>query len=98
MLARLRSIRCSASVPAATKFAYVSLKTSVGLTARSARIEPAPMSNTPAGVVPSSLTTVCTDEVIRADLIIGGVHVGCAALTRAETPAECGLDIDVPAI
>ena len=91
-------MRCSVSLPAATMFAYVSLKTSVGLTARSARIEPAPMSNTPAGVTPSSLTTVCTDEVISADLISAGVQVGCAALTSAETPAECGLDIEVPAI
>src|SRR5689334_11871714 len=93
-----RSIRCSVSEPAATKFAYVSLKTSVGLTARSARIEPAPMSNASAGVTPSSLTTVWTDEVISADLIIGGVQVGWAALTSAETPAACGLDIEVPAI
>ena len=50
------------------------------------------------GVAPSSLTTACTDEVISADLISSGVHVGCAALTSAETPAACGLDIDVPAI
>src|SRR5580765_1258733 len=56
------------------------------------------MSNGPAGVVPSSLTTDCTDDVMRADLISSGVHVGCAALTSAETPAECGLDIEVPAI
>ena len=97
-LAMFRSMRWSVSLPAATKFAYVSLKTRVGLTARSARIEPAPMSNTPAGVVPSSLTTACTDEVMSADLIISGVQVGWAALTSAETPAECGLDIDVPAI
>ncbi len=97
-LAMLRSMRCSVSAPAATKCAYVSLKTSVGLTARSARIEPAPMSNGPAGVTPSSLTTVCTDDVMSADLISSGVHDGCAALTSAETPAECGLDIDVPAI
>src|SRR4051812_43763978 len=97
-LGMFRSTRCIVSEPAATKSAYVSLKTSVGLTARSARIEPAPMSNASAGVVPSSLTTDCTDDVMRADLIIGGVHVGWAALTRAETPAECGLDIDVPAI
>src|SRR6478752_1992187 len=56
------------------------------------------MSNASAGVTPSSLTTVWTDDVISADLIIAGVHVGWAALTSAETPAECGLDIDVPAI
>src|SRR3954449_4731503 len=56
------------------------------------------MSNASAGVTPSSLTTVCTDEVISADLISAGVQVGCAALTSAETPAECGLDIEVPAI
>ena len=49
-------------------------------------------------MTPSSLTTLCTDEVISADLISAGVHVGCAALTSAETPAACGLDIDVPAI
>ena len=91
-------MRCSGSLPAATKSAYVSSKTSVGLTARSARIEPAPMSNASAGVTPSSLTTAWTDEVISADLISAGVQVGCAALTSAETPAACGLDIDVPAI
>ena len=51
-----------------------------------------------AGVTPSSLTTFCTDEVISADLIIAGVQFGCAALTSAETPAACGLDIEVPAI
>src|SRR4051794_628762 len=61
-------------------------------------MEPAPSSNGSAGVTPSSLTTDCSDEVIRADLIISGVHVGWAALTSAETPAECGLDIDVPAM
>ena len=98
MLARLRSMRWSGSLPAATKSAYVSLKTSVGLTARLARIEPAPMSNGVAGVTPSSLTTACTDEVISADLISSGVHDGWAALIKAETPAACGLDIDVPAI
>src|SRR5215475_3122187 len=97
-LGRLRSTRWIVSVPAATKFAYVSLKTSVGLTARSARIEPAPMSNGVAGVVPSSLTTACTDDVIIAEMISGGVHVGCEALIRAATPAACGLDIEVPAI
>ncbi len=56
------------------------------------------MSNASAGVTPSSLTTVCTDEVISADLISAGVQVGCDALTSAETPAACGLDIEVPAI
>ena len=56
------------------------------------------MSNASAGVTPSSLTTLCTDEVISADLISAGVQVGCAALTSAEAPAECGLDIEVPAI
>src|SRR5438094_3148831 len=35
---------------------------------------------------------------MSADLISSGVHVGCAALTSAETPAACGLDIEVPAI
>src|SRR5262245_25119294 len=35
---------------------------------------------------------------MRADLIISGVQSGCAALTSADTPAACGLDIDVPAI
>src|SRR3954468_14632772 len=94
----LRSMRCSGSPAAAAKLSNDASKTSVGFTARSARIEPAPMSNGSAGVAPSSLTTAWTDEVIRADLIIDGVHVGCAALTSAETPAECGLDIEVPAI
>ena len=50
-------MRCSGSVAEATKSSYVSSKTSVGLTARSARIEPAPSSNGSAGVTPSSLTT-----------------------------------------
>src|SRR3954462_15780376 len=56
------------------------------------------MSNGPAAVGPSSLTTLWTDEVMSADLISAGVHFGCAALTSAETPAACGLDIAVPAI
>src|SRR3954464_13045719 len=56
------------------------------------------MSNASAGVTPASLTTVCTDEVISADLIMAGVHAGCDAFTSAETPAACGLDIEVPAI
>ncbi len=56
------------------------------------------MSNGSAGVTPSSLTTACVDDVISADLIMPGVQSGCAALTRADMPAECGLDIDVPAI
>ena len=56
------------------------------------------MSNGVAGVTPSSLTTVWTDEVMSADLISAGVQSGWAALTSAETPAACGLDIDVPAI
>src|SRR5580765_7109268 len=56
------------------------------------------MSNASAGVTPSSLTTVCTDEVISADLTSAGVQFGCDALTSAETPAACGLDIEVPAI
>ncbi len=98
MLGMLRSMRCSGSEPAATKSAYVSLNTSVGLTARSARIEPAPSSKTLAGVTPSSLTTLWTDDVIRADLISSGDQSGWAALTRAETPAACGVAIDVPAI
>ena len=97
-LGMLRSIRCSGSLADATKSSNVSSKTSVGLTARSARIEPAPSSNGSAGVTPSSLTTSWTDEVMSADLISAGVQSGCAAFTSAETPAECGLDIDVPAI
>jgi hypothetical protein len=44
------------------------------------------------------LTTSCTDEVISADFTWPGDQLGCAALTRAETPAETGLDMDVPAI
>src|SRR5712691_4640841 len=35
---------------------------------------------------------------MSADLIIAGVQSGCAALTSAEAPAACGLDIEVPAI
>src|SRR5262245_34773835 len=97
-LGMFRSIRWRTSVPAPTKSAKVSLKTSVGFTARSARMEPAPMSNGVAGVTPSSLTTVWTDDVMRADLISSGVHEGWAAFTRAETPAACGLDIEVPAM
>ena len=56
------------------------------------------MSNASAGVTPSSLTTAWIDEVISADLISAGDQVGCAALTSADAPAECGLDIEVPAI
>src|SRR5712691_11110298 len=98
MLARFRSTLCSGSPLDATKCAYVSLKTSVGLTARSARIDPAPSSNGGAGVTPSALKTACTDDVMSADLSSSGVHDGCADLTSAATPAACGLDIDVPAI
>ncbi len=35
---------------------------------------------------------------MSADLIIAGVQLGCAALTSADAPAECGLDMDVPPI
>ena len=56
------------------------------------------MSNGVAGVMPSSLTTLWTEEVMSADLICSGVHEGWAALTRADTPAACGLDIEVPAM
>src|SRR3954470_21978410 len=66
--------------------------------ARSARIEPAPSSNGVAGVTPSSLTTFVTADVDMAEMIIPGVQVGCAALISADTPAACGLDIEVPAI
>ena len=91
-------MRCSGSAAEATKSAYVSSNTSVGSTARFTRIEPAPSSNGSAGVTPSSFTTLVSAEVISADLIIAGDQSGCAALTSAETPAECGLDIEVPAI
>ena len=79
---------------------YVDLTSNVtvGLIARFARTEPAPRSNGVAGVTPSSFSTFCTDEVINADLIWPGVQLGCAAFSSAATPAECGLDIDVPAI
>src|SRR5215213_4259486 len=33
---------------------------------------------------------------MSADLISAGDHVGCASLSRAATPATCGLAIDVP--
>src|SRR5580765_1505908 len=57
------------------------------------------MSNGSAGVVPSSFTTPSgSADVISADLISAGFQSGCAAFTRIETPAECGLDIEVPAI
>src|SRR3954464_10702959 len=62
------------------------------------RIEPAPASSGSAGVTPSFLTTFVSADVMSADLIIAGDQSGCAALTSAEAPAECGLDIEVPAI
>ena len=98
MLAMFRSIRCSVSAPAATKFAYVSLKTSVGLTARSARIEPAPMSNDARRGDAVFLDDGLHRRSHERRLDLAGVHDGCAAFTSAETPAACGLDIDVPAI
>jgi hypothetical protein len=76
MLGMLRSTRSITSVPAAMKSLYVSLNTSVGFTARAAWMRPAPMSNGSAGVTPSSLVTAWTDDVMRADLISSGVHVG----------------------
>ncbi len=57
---------------------------------------PAPKSNGSAGVVPSSLTTLCRPVVISADLIAAGVQSGCASRSSAATPATCGTDIDVP--
>ena len=97
MLGRSRSTRCSGSVAlAAMSFAETS-NVSVGCTARSARMEPAPRSNTPAAL-PSALTTCCSEEVISADFTCPGVQSGCAARTRAEMPVACGLDIEVPAI
>ena len=90
-------MRWKASPALAVKSAAVSLMVSTGASARSARIDPAPRSNTPAAE-PSGLTTPWSDEVMRADLIWPGVHVGCAAFTRADTPVACGADIEVPAI
>src|SRR3990170_2988714 len=76
-LARLRSIRLNGSPAAAKYCGAVTSKVTVGLTARLARIDPAPRSNGSDGVTPSSLTTPAwTDEVIMADLICPGVQLG----------------------
>ena len=56
------------------------------------------MSNGSAGVVRSSLTTLVSADVIRADLICPGDQVGCVARRRIAAPATCGDDIEVPAI
>jgi hypothetical protein len=70
---------------------------SVGDRARSARMLPAPRSKIPAAL-PSGLVTLCSDDVMSADLTWPGVQSGCAAITSADTPAACGDDIEVPAI
>src|SRR5687767_12141789 len=57
---------------------------------------PPPMSNGSAAVAESSLATSGEPVVISADLIIAGVQSGCACVSKAPTPATCGLDIDVP--
>jgi hypothetical protein len=56
------------------------------------------VSNGSAGVTPSSFRTSVTADVMSADLTWPGVQSGCTAFTSADTPAACGLDIDVPAI
>src|SRR5262245_4250387 len=35
-------------------------------------------------------------DVINADLIIIGDHVGCSCFNKAATPATCGVDMEVP--
>src|SRR6266508_2009419 len=98
MLGMLASIRCSGSAPSAAYCAADASKVRVGLIARFARIDPAPVLNGSAGLTPSGLRTAWIDDVISADLIWPGVQVGWAALTSADTPAPCGEDIDVPAM
>ncbi len=59
---------------------------------------PAPKSNGSAGVLPSSFTTSWRAVVMIADFAAAGLQSGFACLSRANTPATCGLDIDVPEI
>ena len=56
------------------------------------------MSNGSAGVDAVLLDDRLHRRGHQRRLDLGRRPVGCAALTSAETPAECGLDIDVPAI
>ena len=56
------------------------------------------MSNGSAWLTRSLSTTFWYAVVISADLAAAGVQSGWACLSRANTPATCGLDIDVPAI
>ncbi len=59
-------------------------------------ISPAPISNGVAGVLRSSALTFVSAVVMIADFATAALHLGCACLTRAKTPATCGLDIEVP--
>ena len=56
------------------------------------------MANGSAGVTRSLSTTSWRAVVISAERAAAGDHSGCACLSRAKTPAMCGLDIEVPAI
>src|SRR6266511_3697754 len=56
------------------------------------------MSNGDAGVAPSSSTGFVTADVISADLIWPAVQAGWAARSSADTPAEWGAAMDVPAM
>src|SRR5688572_16505929 len=76
MLGRFRSMRPSGSAADARYWPALTSNVTVGLIAVLARMEPAPRSNGSDGVTPSSLTTLWTEEVMSADLIWPGVHLG----------------------
>ena len=59
-------------------------------------IRPEPTSSGPAGVVPSSSTTLGSADVISADLIAASDQAGSSWARRAAAPATSGDAIDVP--
>ena len=95
---RLRWTALTGSVARRSMSAALASNVRPGFPATVRSMRPAPTSNGSVGVVRSSLTTSVIAVVISADLIWPGVHVGCSALSRTAEPAECGDDIEVPAI
>ena len=83
---------------AAIKSAMLSSSVKPALTTRVGSTRPLPMLNGSAGVTPSGLTIEVLAADIIADLISIGVQVGLSWRIKALTPAECGLDMDVPSI